>query len=191
MTLALARAAGPRAPPLGAIGPATRAGGSSCCALRRLRKNRAKTIFPLTGHSISGSWKLATPGKVNHRELPTAGTAPAGTGPPRTPRLRGTLAPAERARQAKSSRFFRILGEGGAKQGKPAPRPRLEEKGIRDGEVIKDRFVGPLARLLSGQGIGRVGRRAELGRPGGETQVIEDLPDDRRPLDHGDDFHPR
>jgi len=102
--------------------------------------------------------------------------------------LIGTLPPAERARQAKSSRFFRILGEGDATQGKPAPRPRLEKKGIRQ-EVVKDRFVGPLARLLSGQGIGRVGWRAEMRRCGGETQVIEDLPDDRWALNHGDDFH--
>ena len=51
-----------------------------------------------------GSWKLATPARVNHRELATAGTAPPGSGPPRTPRLRGTLPPAERARQTESSR---------------------------------------------------------------------------------------
>ena len=42
---------------------------------------------------------------------------------------------------------------------------------------VKKGFVGPLARLLSGQGIGRGRRGAELGRSGGETQVIEDLPD--------------
>ena len=52
-----------------------------------------------------GSWKLATPGKANHRDLATAGRAPPGTGPPRTPRLRGTLPSAERARQAISSVF--------------------------------------------------------------------------------------
>ena len=69
-----------------------------------------------------GSWKLAAPGKVNriHRKLATAGSAPLGTGPPRTPRLRGTLAPAERAGQSKSPGLFRILGEGGAGQGTPA-----------------------------------------------------------------------
>jgi len=37
----------------------------------------------------------------------------------------------------------------------------------------KERFVGPLARLLSGQGIGRTRRRAEMGRCAGEAQVIE------------------
>ena len=37
----------------------------------------------------------------------------------------------------------------------------------------KGRFVGPLARLVSGQGIGRVGWRAEMGRCGGEPQVLD------------------
>ena len=59
-----------------------------------------------------------------------------------------------------------------------ARRPRLYEQRIGDGEIVEDRLVGPLARLLSGQGAGRVGQRAELGRGGRETQVIEDLPDD-------------
>ena len=68
--------------------------------------------------------------------------------------------------------MFRVLREGGAKQGKPAPRPRREKKGIGE-EVVKERFVGPLARLLSDQGIGRIGRRAEPGRSVGEAQVIE------------------
>ena len=44
---------------------------------------------------------------------------------------------------------------------------------------------------MSGQGIGRIGRRAELGCCGEEAQVIQNLPDDRRPLDHADDFHCR
>jgi hypothetical protein len=43
--------------------------------------------------------------------------------------------------------------------------------------VVKERFVGPLARLLSGQGIGRIGRHAKAGRCGGEAQVIENLRD--------------
>ena len=59
-----------------------------------------------------GSWKLGATGNVNYRERPTAGTGPPGAGPPRTPRLKGTLPPAERARQAKCSGFFGILGEG-------------------------------------------------------------------------------
>ena len=68
-----------------------------------------------------GSWKLATPGKVNHRDLATAGGVPPGTGPPRRPRLRGTLPPAERARQAKCSRFLRDSGEGGCWRGQTSP----------------------------------------------------------------------
>ena len=99
--------------------------------------------------------------------------------------MRGTLPPAERVGQAESSGISGNLREGGAKQGKPAPRPQLEKKGIRE-EVaclrathrqVKERFVGPLARLLSGQGVGRIRRRAEPGRCAGEAQVIEDLPD--------------
>ena len=46
-----------------------------------------------------GDWPRPT--RSTHRELATAGRAPPGTGPPRTPRLSGTLPPAERARQAK------------------------------------------------------------------------------------------
>ena len=98
--------------------------------------------------------------------LATAGTAPPGTGPPRAPRLKGTLPPAERARQAKSSGFFRILGEGGARQGRPPPRPRLdrlEKKGIGDGEVIKDRIVGPLGRHALAKPVHGVAQRREIG----------------------------
>lgn len=45
------------------------------------------------------------------------------------------LPPAEREGQAESPLLFRFLGDGAATQGRPAPRPRLEKKGIRDGEV--------------------------------------------------------
>jgi len=125
-----------------------------------------------TVHRI-GSWKPSAAGSGGPQGAITAETAEPGASCTSKLTLIGTLPPAERARQAKSSRFFRILGEGDATQGKPAPRPRLEKKGIREEEVIKDRFVGPLARLLSGQGVGRIGRRAEMRRCGGETQVIE------------------
>ena len=37
------------------------------------------------------------------------------------------------------------------------PRPQLCEHRIGDGQVVKEGFVGPLARLVSGQGIGSVG----------------------------------
>jgi len=62
---------------------------------------------------------------------------------------------------------------GGAGWGRPVRRPRLYEQRIGDGEIaclradthrqIEDGLVGPLARLLSGQGIGRAGWRPELG----------------------------
>ncbi len=126
----------------------------------------------------------------------TAETAELGTATTGKRTLTGRLAPEIRTRQAETTGFFRILREGGAKQGKPAPRPRLEKKGIGEGKVaclrlpvatrrqtgathrqVKERFVGPLARLMSGQGIGRIRWRAKAGRCGGEAQVIEDLPD--------------
>jgi len=67
---------------------------------------------------------------------------------------------------------------GGNRPGAKAP---LHDQRIGDGEVVRERFIGPLA--------GRVGRRAKAGRCGGEPQVGEDLPDDRRALDDGDDLH--
>ena len=84
---------------------------------------------------------------------------------------------------------MRVLRQGKIRRDRPAHRPRLEDKGIREEEVVKEGFVGPLARLLSGQGIWWVGWRAELASCGGEAQVIEDLPDDGRALDHGDHLH--
>ena len=68
------------------------------------------------------------PGKVNHRELATTGGSRPGTGPPCTLKLGATLPLAERAGQAESSGLFRVLRDGTAKQGKPAPRPRLYKK---------------------------------------------------------------
>ena len=70
-----------------------------------------------------------------------------------------------------------------------APRPPLHDQGIGDGKVVKERFVGPLAGRVGRQAIGRVGWRAEAWRYGGESEMIEDLPDARRPLDHGDHLH--
>ncbi len=71
-----------------------------------------------------------------------------------------------------------------------------------------ERFVGPLAGRVSRPAIGRVGRRAKAGRCGGEPQVGQNPPDDRRApvcrlpvaaatqtgvgtgrLDHGDHLH--
>jgi hypothetical protein len=74
-----------------------------------------------------GSWKLATPGKLNPRELVTAATTPPGTGPPRRSRLRATLPPAERAGQSKSPGFFRILRKGDGRRDGPVHRLRLYE----------------------------------------------------------------
>jgi hypothetical protein len=61
-----------------------------------------------------------------------------------------------------------------------------------------ERFVGPLARRVSRLTPGRIGGRPEARRSGGEAQMGEDLPDDRRPpvcrvgtgrLNDGKDLH--
>ena len=52
-------------------------------------------------------------------------------------------------------------------------RPRLYEQRIGDGEVVEERFVGPLAGPLSRPAIRLVGWRSEAGGRGGDTQVIE------------------
>ena len=104
-----------------------------------------------------GSWKTSAAGSGGPQGAITAETAEPGASCTSKLTLIGTLPPAERARQAKSSRFFRILGEGDATQGKPAPRPRLEQKGIRDGEVVDERFVRPFAGPLSHPAIRLVG----------------------------------
>jgi hypothetical protein len=82
-----------------------------------------------------------------------------------------------------SSEIFWILREGDARRDGRVHRPWLCEHWIADGEVIEEGFVGPLARLVGRGGIGRVSRRGEAGRCGREAEMIEDLPDDRRPLD--------
>ena len=62
-----------------------------------------------------------------------------------------------------SSGIPRILREGDARWSRPVHRPGLDERWIGQGKVVKERSVGPLAGLLSGRGIGGIGRRAELG----------------------------
>jgi hypothetical protein len=91
----------------------------------------------------------------------------------------GTLPLAERARQAKW--FCRFLSEGGAGRSTPVHRPGLDQEWIGQGKVawlsrfgaghrqVKERFVGSLARLLSGQGIKRIRWRAKTGRCGGKA----------------------
>jgi hypothetical protein len=58
-----------------------------------------------------------------------------------------------------------------------------------DGEIVKERCVGPLAGVVTHQVHWRIGRRTEAGRDGGQAQVGEDLPDNRRAFDHGKDLH--
>ena len=59
----------------------------------------------------------------------------------------------------------------------PVPQPRLSARQIKNGEVVKDGFVGPLVGWVSRQAGGLVGGRSEAGRSGGEAQMGEDLPD--------------
>ena len=71
--------------------------------------------WPCSARPTAGNWRLQEPVRWGWN-LPA-------------PELQGALPRGERARQANSPVFFRILPEGGAKQGKPAPRPRLEKNG--------------------------------------------------------------
>ena len=79
---------------------------------------------------------------------------------------------------------------GGAGPDRLVPSPWLPKHRIGDGEVIKDRFVRPRVGVVRRLTPGEVGRRPEAGRDGGQAQVVEDLPDHRWPLDHGNDLHP-
>jgi len=81
---------------------------------------------------------------------------------------------------------------------RPAPESPLGDHRIGDGNVaclrvthrqVKDGFVGPLMRLVTRGGIGRVRWRSEASRKSGKAQLIENMPDDRRALDDCDDFH--
>lgn len=77
---------------------------------------------------------------------------------------------------------FRIRGASGTPGvTDQLPMPLLYDHRIGDGEVVKERIVGPLAGL--------VGWRSEAGRCAGETQMGEDSPDDHQALDEGEDFH--
>ncbi len=117
------RAAGPRATPMGAIGPAAHAGESACYALRQWGKNRAKQFLLLTGHSISGSWKA--PGWAGEKPDPSAGLAPACAGRRHrdVPRSCARGAPYQRpGEQVKGN--SRRAGPVRRRLGAPAGRPR-------------------------------------------------------------------
>jgi hypothetical protein len=67
----------------------------------------------------------------------------------------------------------RNRGEGERRRDRPAPRPRLSEHGVGDGEVVKERFVGPLTGVVTRRVHWRIGWRTEAGRDGGQAQVGE------------------
>ena len=103
---------------------------------------------------------------MNHRELATAGTAqPATEGFPKL-RLMGTLPPADWARQAESCGFFRILTEGGARWGRPAPRPRLYEPRC---------FTAEIAEIAEPDAIGPSFIQAGKNRSDSEELLFLDL----------------
>jgi hypothetical protein len=58
-----------------------------------------------------------------------------------------------------SSGFGQNWGNREPARGRPAPRPGLSERRVGDGEVVQDRFIRLLARRVSRQAIGRIGRR--------------------------------
>ena len=100
-----------------------------------------------------------------------------------------------------SSGMARVRKEREAGRDRPAPAPaghvlrsatgRSSKRGFVASvsteldEVSAERFVGPGSRLVSRQAVGRIGRRTEARRSGGETQVVEELPDTRRAFDSG------
>jgi len=62
------------------------------------------------------------------------------------------------------------IGTRGRPDGADQPlRLRLAEHRIAGGEVIQERFVDPVAGLITRQAIGRVGWPSEAGRCGGEA----------------------
>jgi len=65
-----------------------------------------------------------------------------------------------------------------AGQTRPSALP-LHAGRIGAGEVVQDRFGGPLAGRVTRQPLGLVGGRSEARRSGGEAQVGEDRPDHR------------
>ncbi len=140
-------------------------------------------------------------------EVVAAGTAELGTAKPIQrpntggyPRVAGTLPPAKW--RVKRNLPGPQAGACAAEQTGPlAPAmraPPCQQAGrIGDGQVMQSGFAasaaervgGPLARRVPRGGIGRVRRRAEAWRGGREAEIIEELPDDRRALNHDDHLH--
>ncbi len=56
-----------------------------------------------------------------------------------------------------SSGIVRAPREREARPDRPAPRPRLSEHRIRNGEVVKEGFGGPLSWWVSRRALGQVG----------------------------------
>jgi hypothetical protein len=69
--------------------------------------------------------------------------------------------------QAGSPRF---LKQGKIRGDRLAPRPQLCERWIREGEVVNDLFVGPLAGVVTARSIGGSGGARRLGAPVGRPK---------------------
>ncbi len=115
----------------------------------------AKRVTTWHKHHRIGSWKR---GRPRERTLPAQPGREHGDGDATTSGGR---------RQAE---FARVLREREAARDRPAPRPPLFEHRIGDGEVIKDRFVRPLSRLVSRLTPGGIGRARSLGATAGRPR---------------------
>ena len=141
--------------------------------------NAFSILSPIEGvidQNPIGNEKWGAAGSGEIRGLMTAETAEPGTATTGNAKMTGRLLPAEG--RVKRNVAGPEAGEDQRGQTRPSAPAIQDKKGIGDGEVVKGRFVGPLAELVSRQSIGRVGWRAEMGRCDGEAQVLEDLPDE-------------
>ncbi len=82
------------------------------------------------------------------------------------------------------------VGTSGGRARSTRPRAcRLRHHRIGEREVVKDGFIRPLTRRVRRQAPGQLGRRPEFRGDGGEPQMLQDLSNDCRAFDHGDDLH--
>jgi hypothetical protein len=83
------------------------------------------------------------------------------------------LLPAGWERQAESQPESASAKPAGGRAGQASPGAfRSRHRKIGEGEVVKERFIGPLAGVVSRQVIGRIGRRIQ---PGTRTHLWRDI----------------
>jgi len=74
--------------------------------------------------------------------------------------------------------------------GKTGLSTALRDPWIREGKAVNEAVRRTTRAAGQRATVGPIGRRSEAGRCRGEAEVAEDLPDDCRTLDDGDDLHP-